>query len=140
MDQPQRVKYHVKKNSTSPLVSIVDDDESIRQATESLLMGFGFQVESFSSAEEFLNSARLYDTACLILDIQMTGMNGLKLQYQLAARNHPVPIIFLTAHGSQRNEAKAMQRGAIAFLRKPFSARELLQALCTALHLPPIEE
>ena len=131
---------HMKINSTSPLVSIVDDDESIRQAMESLLMGFGFQVEPFSSAEKFLNSPRLYDTDCLILDIQMPGMNGLKLQYQLAARDHPVPIIFLTAHGSKYNETQAMRQGAYAFLRKPFNARELLHTLCAALHLPPIEE
>jgi len=130
----------VKTISTSPLVSVVDDDESIREAMESLLMGFGFRVETFSSAEEFLRSPRLYDTDCLILDVQMPRMNGLKLQYQLAARDHPIPIIFLTAHATMHNEVKAMQRGAIAFLRKPFSACELLRALCTALDIPPIEE
>jgi len=122
------------------LVSIVDDDESIRQAMESLLAGFGFQVELFSSANEFLSSPHLSDTDCLILDIQMPGMNGLKLQYQLAARDHPVPIIFLTAHGNMRNLEQAMRHGAIAFLRKPFNAGELLQALRTALHMPQIEE
>jgi len=118
---------------------VVDDDESIRQAMESFLMGYGFQVEPFSSAEEFLHSPRLQDTDCLILDIQMPGMNGLKLQYQLAARDHPVPIIFLTSHGSKYSEEQAMRQGAFAFLRKPFDARELLHALCAALHLPPIE-
>ncbi len=130
----------MKTSSNSPLVSVVDDDQSIREAMESLLHGFGFQVELFSSAEEFLNSSHLYETDCLILDIQMSGMNGLKLQYQLAARDHPVPIIFLTSHGSKYNEEQAMRQGAFAFLRKPFNAHELLQALGAALQLPPIEE
>jgi FixJ family two-component response regulator len=122
------------------VIAIVDDDKSIREATESLLRGFGFQVELFSSAEHFLGALDLHRLDCLVLDIQMAGINGLKLQYQLAARDHAIPIIFLTAHGDKRNEQKALDRGAIAFLRKPFSARELLQALSAALKIPPVDE
>src|SRR5271170_6342911 len=122
----------MQQQTRSEVVAIVDDDKSIREAMDSLLRGFGFQVELFSSAEEFLSSSDLHRTDCVILDIQMTGMNGLKLQYQLAARDHAVPIIFLTAHANKRNEQKAMQGGAVAFLSKPFSATKLLQALSTA--------
>src|SRR5271154_1163885 len=130
----------MQQQTRSQMVAIVDDDESIREAMESLLRGFGFQVELFSSAEDFLGSTRLEHTDCLILDIQMVGMNGLKLQYQLAARDHAIPIIFLTAHANKRNEERAMQGGAVAFLSKPFSATKLLQALSTALKIPPIDE
>jgi FixJ family two-component response regulator len=107
---------------------------------ESLLLGFGFQVELFSSAEEFLSSLNLYDTSCLVLDISMAGMSGLELQRHLAARPHQIPIIFLTAHGSKYNEWRAKHFGATAFLRKPFGSCELVRALCTALNMPLIKE
>ena len=106
---------------------------------ESLLLGFGFQVELFSSAEEFLSSPHLDDTSCLVLDISMAGMSGLELQRNLAARDHQIPIIFLTAHGSKYNEWRAKHFGATAFLHKPFGSCQLLQALCMALNMPPIE-
>jgi len=107
---------------------------------ESLLLGFGFQVELFSSAEEFLSSPLLNETSCLVLDISMGGMSGLELQRHLAARSHQIPIIFLTAHGSKYNEWRAKHFGATAFLRKPFGSCELLQVLSTALNIPLIEE
>jgi len=107
---------------------------------ESLLQGFGFQVELFPSAEEFLSSPHQNDTSCLVLDISMAGMSGLELQRNLAARDHQIPIIFLTAHGSKYNEWRAKHFGASAFLRKPFASYELLQALCTALNMPQIKD
>jgi FixJ family two-component response regulator len=130
----------VKTNLNNPLVSIVDDDQSIREAMESLLTGFGFRVLLYSSAEEFLSSSHLNDTSGLVLDISMAGMSGLELQRHLAARPHQLPIIFLTAHGSKYNEWRAKHFGATAFLRKPFASCELLQALCSALNMPQIKD
>jgi FixJ family two-component response regulator len=123
----------VKKILNVPLVSVVDDDKSVREALASFLMSFGFEVESFSSAEEFLNSIYLYGTDYLILDIKMEGMNGLELQRQLAAAHHQIPIIFATAHGSRELREQAIRAGAVAFLPKPFNAGALLRAVGVSL-------
>jgi FixJ family two-component response regulator len=122
-----------------PLISIVDDDQSIREALASLIESFGFEVEQFSSAEEFLSSIYIDRTACLILDIQMRGMSGLELQRELAARRHRVPIIFVTAHGDEKQRQQAIQAGAVAFLRKPFNAAQMLRILGSTLNIDGIE-
>jgi two-component system response regulator FixJ len=112
----------------TPHVSIVDDDESVREAIKSLLRSVGLGADVFASAEEFLKSDRLSNTACLILDVRMPGMTGLELQELLAARQQNIPIIFITAHVSDleaRN--RALQAGAVDFLAKPFSEETLLK-------------
>jgi FixJ family two-component response regulator len=115
-------------------VSIVDDDESVREAISSLLRSVGFHAQVFASAEEFLNSGYQHNAECLILDVSMPGMSGLQLQEQLACAKCDIPIIFITAHVSDtRARARALQSGAIDFLIKPFSEEALLNDVYTAL-------
>jgi len=128
------------KIASIPLISIVDDDQSIRESLVSLIESFGFRVEQFSSAEEFLGSNEIERTDCLVLDIQMRGMNGLELQRELAARRHRVPIIFVTAHGDENQKRLAMEAGAVAFLRKPFSSCQMLRILGSTLGIDGIDE
>ena len=117
-----------------PHVSVVDDDESVREAIKSLLRSVGLSAEVFASAEDFLNSGDLGDTACLILDVRMPGMGGLELQQQLASDNQQIPIIFITAHASDTEaRARAFQLGALDFLFKPFSEEALLSDVYAAL-------
>jgi FixJ family two-component response regulator len=116
-----------------PLISVVDDDESVREALESLLRSAGFKAEVFASAEQFLRSDRAREVDCLIVDVRMPGMNGLELQRQLAADGSRVPIIFITAHGDEIARAQALRAGAVAFLRKPFSEQALLDAVQAVL-------
>lgn len=127
------------KASGIPLISIVDDDQSIRESLASLIESFGFEVKEFSSAEEFLGSTQIERTDCLVLDIQMRGMSGLELQRELAARRHRVPIIFVTAHGNKNQKQLALEAGAVAFLRKPFSAVQMLRILSSTLDIDGIE-
>jgi len=103
------------------VVSIVDDDISVRRSTRRLLRSSGFRAEAFASAEEFLNSKSAAETACLILDLRMPGMNGLELQRRLSQNGNHVPIIFLSAHASEQEERSALGAGAVRFLRKPIS-------------------
>jgi FixJ family two-component response regulator len=112
-----------------PLVSVVDDDESVRESLPDLLREFGYAAETFSSAEEFLASRFVEKTGCLIADIAMPGMSGPELQSELKRREHRVPIIFITAHGLERIRADLMEQGAVACLSKPFSDEALLKAL-----------
>ena len=121
------------------MVSIVDDDQSIREALASLIEAFGFEVELFPSAEEFLESITIERTDCLILDIRMGGMSGLELQRELTLRHCHLPIIFVTAHGNKNQEQIAMRSGAVAFLRKPFSAVQVLRILNSALNRHDID-
>jgi FixJ family two-component response regulator len=123
----------VERTSDKQLIAIVDDDESIRIATASLLNAVGYKVTIFPSAEEFLYADTFPATACLILDIRLKGLNGLDLQRQLVAARLQIAIIFITAHASEDNEAKAMRRGAVAFLRKPYQATDLLRSLRTLI-------
>jgi FixJ family two-component response regulator len=116
------------------LISIIDDDESVRRTTTRLIESFGFAAAAFESAENFLGSGHLDDTSCLIVDVQMPGMNGLQLQSQLATAGLSIPIIFITAHDDKESRRRAMQAGAIAFLGKPFSDEQLLQGIRLALH------
>jgi FixJ family two-component response regulator len=119
---------------TRNLISVVDDDESICRATTLLIESFGFRAAAFESAEIFLSSGQLHDTSCLIVDVQMPGMDGLQLQSQLAAVGCRVPIIFITAYDDKESRRRAMQAGAVAFLGKPFSDEELLRTIHSALH------
>jgi len=118
---------------TENLISIVDDDESVRRTTALLIESFGFRAAAFESAETFLNSGHLHDTSCLIVDVQMPGMDGLQLQSHLAAAGCGIPIIFITAYESKDSRQRAMQAGAAAFLGKPFGDEQLLQIIRSAL-------
>lgn len=121
----------------SPLISIVDDDLSVRRSTGRLLQAAGWRAEVFASAEEFLISGRAQETACLILDLRMPGMDGLQLQRHLAGTSNPFPIIFLTAHSTASEERQALQAGAFQFLQKPVKKEVLLLAIRNALKTPP---
>jgi FixJ family two-component response regulator len=114
-------------------ISIVDDDESARTAIQGVLKSVGWRARSFRSAEEFLESGQLGETACLISDIRMPGMSGLELQARLVEEGWRIPIIFVTAHGDSRMQTRAMKAGAMAFLGKPFDDKVLLQEVRTAL-------
>jgi FixJ family two-component response regulator len=120
-------------NATKDLISVVDDDESIRRSTTLLIESFGFRATAFESAEKFLKSGQLHDTSCLILAVQMPGMNGLELQSELAAAGYDIPIVFITAYDNKLSHQRAMQAGAVAFLGKPFSDEQLLQTVRLAL-------
>jgi FixJ family two-component response regulator len=122
-----------KANLLVSLISIVDDDQSVREATTSLLKSNGFRVEVFSSAEDFLASRYLGETKCLILDVQMPGMSGLELQRRLTSANRDIPIVFISAHENQEVRKQAIRTGAIDFLPKPFSEEALLRAIRAAL-------
>ena len=118
---------------TKNLISVVDDDEAVRRTTTLLIESFGFRGAAFESAESFLRSGQLHDTSCLIVDVQMPGMNGLQLQQHLAAAGCGIPVIFITAYDNKDSRQRAMQAGAAAFLGKPFSDEQLLQAIRSAL-------
>ena len=120
--------------SAAPLISIVDDDDSLRNSLNNLIRSVGFRAQGFPSAEAFLNSSELHDTACLILDVRMPGMSGLDLQRQLVATNSPIPIVFITSHGDDDAQARALEAGAVAFLYKPFREEALLKAIDSALN------
>lgn len=115
------------------LVSIVDDDELVRQALESLVKAAGFMTQAFASAEDFLASILLNDTACLILDVRLPGMSGIGLQSRLRATNSRIPIIFVTAHGDVSIRHRVMEDGAADFLNKPVRRQALLNAIHAAL-------
>jgi len=117
----------------APLISIVDDDESVRVALKSLIDSVGFHAEVFASGEEFLNSGYVSQTDCLIADVRMAGMSGLELQDRLKAVNSPVPIVFISAHDDGEARARGLRAGAIAFLKKPFSEESLLGAISDSL-------
>jgi FixJ family two-component response regulator len=115
------------------LVSIVDDDESVREALPDLVKELGFSVQAFSSAEEFLASDYVGSTRCLILDLSMPGMSGPDLQRELALRRKQIPIVFITAHGDEAIRRQLVKEGAAECLFKPFSDIALRSALDTAL-------
>jgi len=114
-------------------ISIVDDDESMREAINTLVGSMGFSADEFSSAEDFLNADRSQVCDCLILDVRMPGFSGLELQRRLAADNYAVPIVFITAHYSEEERARAIEAGAVDFLSKPFTEQELLNAIDASL-------
>ena len=117
------------------LVSVVDDDESVRESLPDLLMEFGYAVRAFSSAEEFLGSDCVGQTRCLILDIAMPGMTGPDLQRELTRRRQEIPIVFITAHGDETIRPRLLEQGAVECLFKPFSDTALLEALHAALRM-----
>src|SRR5262252_7901032 len=119
--------------SERSLVSVVDDDESVRESLPDLLNELGYAVRAFSSAEAFLSSDCVDETKCLILDVMMPGMTGLDLQQELTRRGQEIPVIFISARKEEAIRARAFKQGAVKFLSKPFSDTALLDALNTAL-------
>jgi FixJ family two-component response regulator len=116
-----------------PLVSVVDDDESVRESLPDLLAQLGFAVKAFSSAEEFLTSDSVGQTRCLIVDIVMPGMTGIELQRELILRRQEMPIVFITAHHDETIRPQRLDAGAAEILLKPFTEAGLLEALNAAL-------
>jgi FixJ family two-component response regulator len=116
-----------------PVVFIVDDDASVREALSSLVRSIGFQVETFSSAGEFLRQSNADAPSCLVLDVRLPDLSGLALQRELAAKNNGIPIIFITGHGDIPMSVRAMKAGASEFLTKPFSEQDLLEAIRQAV-------
>jgi FixJ family two-component response regulator len=122
-----------RKSTEHPLVTVIDDDVSVRESLPDRLKQFGFAARAFSSAEEFLSSDCVGQTRCLILDISMPGMTGLDLQQELKIRGHAIPIIFITGQNEESIQKKALARGAVRFLHKPFGETVLLEAVNAAL-------
>jgi FixJ family two-component response regulator len=118
-----------------PLVSVVDDDESVRESLPDLLREFGFAVRAFSSAEEFLASDCVAQTRCLILDVAMPGMSGPDLQRELTLRGQQIPIVFITASRDEGVRSRVLEQGAVECLFKPFSDTALLEALNAAFRV-----
>ena len=116
-----------------PVVFIVDDDVSVREALSSLVRSIGLQVETFSSAGEFLRQSKSDAPSCLVLDVRLPDLSGLALQRELAAKNNGIPIIFITGHGDIPMSVRAMKAGASEFLTKPFSEQDLLEAIRQAI-------
>ncbi len=117
------------------LVSIVDDDESVRESLPDLLRELGFAAQAFSSAEEFLASDSVGQTRCLILDIVMPGMSGPDLQRELTLRRKQIPIVFISAHADETVRSRLLAQGAVECLFKPFSETALLEAINAALRV-----
>jgi FixJ family two-component response regulator len=114
------------------LVSVVDDDESVRESLPDLLRQFGFAAQSFSSAEAFLASDVVSETSCLLLDVAMPGMSGPELQQELIRRRQEIPIVFITAQADEAVRLRLLANGAVGYLFKPFSETALLDALTIA--------
>jgi|SRR5580658_1873150 FixJ family two-component response regulator len=142
MDIPNRMPHHPvmeslkdRRGNEHPLLSVVDDDESIRESLPELIKEFGFAVRVFSSAQEFLSSGAIDETSCLILDIAMPGMTGPELYQELQRRGENIPVIFITAQKDETIRARAFAQGAAGFLIKPFSDAALLAAIKAALQV-----
>ena len=116
-----------------PVVSIIDDDESVRAATQCLVRSLGLKTRTFASAEEFLLSPYVTETACVIADVQMAKMSGLELQSRLRACGNDLPMIFITAFPDERLKLRALEDGAVCFLSKPFDGQVLIDCLSKAL-------
>jgi len=119
---------------STPLISVVDDDASVRAATENLLKSRGYIAQIFASAEELLRSPQLNETSCVITDVQMSAMSGLELLAEMRTRGYDAPFIFITAFPNDRVRASALGAGAIGFLAKPFAGQALIECLDTALN------
>jgi len=118
-----------------PIVFVVDDDASMRKALTNLVCSVGFQVQAFSSAQDFLHHQRAMVPACLVLDVRLKGLSGLELQRELASLGDPIPIIFMTGHGDIPMTVRAMKAGAVEFLPKPFRDQDLLDAIHQAIEI-----
>ena len=116
-----------------PLIAVVDDDQSVREALENLISSVGFEVKLFASAEDFLDSDTSLQTDCAVLDVRLPGITGLELQRRLAADGQSIPVIIITAQGDDVTRDEAVAGGAVAFLKKPFKEEVLLAALESAL-------
>jgi FixJ family two-component response regulator len=125
--------HQVQSATERPLVSVVDDDESVRESLPDLLREFGFAARAFPSADEFLSSDIVGRTKCLVLDVAMPGMTGLDLQQELRRRGQEIPVIFITAQKDEAIREQAFKQGAVQFLYKPFSDTALLEALNVAV-------
>lgn len=119
--------------SIPPVISVIDDDPSVRIAGENLLTSLGYIVHTFASAEEFLRSPHFNGTWCVIADVQMPGMSGVELQSLMLARGHRVPFIFITAFADETVRARVLKAGAVCFLTKPFDKSALIKCLENAL-------
>ena len=119
--------------STLSMISVIDDDASVRAATNNLLASHGYPVQTFASAEEFLQSAQLGDSSCVIADVQMPAMSGLDLLIHIRALGHKVPFIFITAFPDDGVRVRALKAGAICFLAKPFAGPVLIDCVESAL-------
>ena len=126
--------------SAVSVISVVDDDSSVRAATSKFLRSHGYTVQAYSSAEHFLQSDGLNDTSCVIADLQMPGMSGLELLTMIRAQGYAVPFIFITAFPDETTRARALQEGAICFLSKPFTGGTLINCLGVALQGRRCEE
>ena len=124
--------------STSSLISVVEDDDAVRESLRRLIRSVGYAVEAFSSAEQFLNSDQFRETRCLILDVKLPGLDGLELQRQLIANRYEIPVIFITAHGDNAARVRALRNGALEYLFKPFSEEALLDAIKMSLTARPV--
>jgi FixJ family two-component response regulator len=116
-----------------PVISIIDDDQSVRDATTCLIRSLGYVAAAFASAEDFLRSEHVDDTAVLITDVQMPGLNGLELQERLLETGRSVPVIFITAFPEEKIRSRALAAGACGFLKKPFDEQSLIGCLDRAL-------
>ena len=116
-----------------PLISIIDDDASVRVATNRLVRSLGYVAHTFASADGFLQSPHVNDTACVIADVQMPGMSGIELQSRLIAEGRSVPMIFITAFPEESIRSRALKAGAICFLSKPFDGTILIECIDIAL-------
>lgn len=119
--------------ATKPMIAIVDDDESVREATMSLMRASGFAPEAFPCADAFLKSDGLRRTSCLIADVQMPGMSGIELHGRLVQSGNPIPTVLITAYPDDKVRARALKAGVICYLTKPFSDDELLNCIQSAL-------
>jgi FixJ family two-component response regulator len=120
-------------NHADPLVFVIDDDASFRQATGRLIQSMGFQVKTFGTAVEFLSTGRTDVPSCMVLDVRLPGLSGLDLQQELAEAGIEIPIIFITGHGDIPMSVRAMKAGAVEFLTKPFREQDLLDAIRQAI-------
>ncbi|KYK43531.1 two-component system response regulator [Bradyrhizobium liaoningense] len=119
---------------STPLICVVDDDASVRAATENLLRSRGYIAQTFASAEELLRSPQLGETSCVITDVQMSAMSGLELLAEMRTRGYDAPFIFITAFPNDRVRASALGAGAVGFFAKPFAGQVLIECLDTALN------
>jgi len=115
------------------MVFVVDDDVSVREALESLVRSAGFEVETFASAQDFLDHRKADKPSCLVLDVRLPGLSGLDLQKRIIEANREIPIVFITGHGDVPTSVRAMKAGAVEFLTKPFSDQDLLDAIGQAI-------
>jgi FixJ family two-component response regulator len=133
MNATEKIIAMTRTRSKPFVVSIVDDDEAIRYALGNLFESVGLNVETFASAEQFMDFGGANERSCLILDVQLPRMSGLELQHQLSSDGNAVPIIFMTAHSDERVRERVLQAGAVAIFQKPFNSEALLNAIHSVL-------